>query len=100
MNLIWHLISIFMTVVKHTKRRRCPCLPSSHGLSIIRNLHQLGELPHQFLLKLSKKFGPVMLLKSTVIIVSPETEKQVLRDHDLHWCSSPSLVLDCLQKVI
>ncbi|CAH8279981.1 unnamed protein product [Arabidopsis lyrata] len=89
------LIVILLVAVKHTKRqlRRQP--PSPPGLPIIGNLHQLGELPHQSLWKLSKKYGPVMLLKlgrvPTVIVSSPETAKQVLKDYDLHCCSRPSL---------
>ncbi|XP_010451917.1 PREDICTED: cytochrome P450 71B10 [Camelina sativa] len=101
MTLLWYLsllflISILVVVaVKHTKRpwrQQPPCPP---GLPIIGNLHQLGELPHQSLWTLSKKYGPVMLLKlgrvSTVIVSSPETAKQVLKDYDLHCCSRPSL---------
>ncbi|EOA14908.1 hypothetical protein CARUB_v10028238mg [Capsella rubella] len=99
MTLFWFLsllflVSILLISVKHTKRpwRQPPCPP---GLPIIGNLHQLGELPHQSLWTLSKKYGPVMLLKlgsvSTVIVSSPETAKQVLKDYDLHCCSRPSL---------
>ncbi|ESQ42676.1 hypothetical protein EUTSA_v10013314mg [Eutrema salsugineum] len=99
MGVIWvlsllFLISILLAAVKHTKRwLRQP--PSPPGLPIIGNLHQLGELPHQSLWRLSKKYGPVMLLKlgrvSTVVVSSPQTAKQVLRDHDLHCCSRPSV---------
>nr|QWK52269.1 cytochrome P450 71B10-2 [Isatis tinctoria] len=86
------LISVLIAAVKHTKRRsRQP--PSPPGLPFIGNLHQLGEVPHQSLWKLSKKYGPVMLLKlgrvPTVVVSSPETAKQVLRDYDLHCCSRP-----------
>ncbi|KFK27280.1 hypothetical protein AALP_AA8G361500 [Arabis alpina] len=99
MPLIWlltllFLISILLVAVKQTKRRgrQPPCPP---GLPIIGNLHQLGELPHQSLCRLSNKYGPVMLLKlgtvSTVVVSSPETAKQALKDHDLHCCSRPSL---------
>nr|QWK52268.1 cytochrome P450 71B10-1 [Isatis tinctoria] len=88
------LISILIAAVKHTKRR-CRQPPSPPGLPIIGNLHQLGKLPHQSLWRLSKKYGPVMLLRlgrvPTVVVSSPETAKQVLKDHDLHCCSRPSV---------
>ncbi|VVB16127.1 unnamed protein product [Arabis nemorensis] len=100
MPLIWLLTLLFLISIlllgalKHTKRRgRQP--PCPRGLPIIGNLHQLGELPHQSLCRLSNKYGPVMLLKlgtvSTVIVSSPDTAKQVLKDHDLNCCSRPSV---------
>ncbi|WZZ34315.1 hypothetical protein YC2023_017716 [Brassica napus] len=69
-------------------RYRLPASTFSSWLTDHRD--QRGELPHQSLWKLLKKYGHVMLLKLTIIISSPETEKQVLRDHDLYCCSSPS----------
>lgn len=89
------LISILITAVKRTKQRGGRQPPSPPGLPFIGNLHQLGALPHQSLWELSKKYGPVMLVNlgrvSTVIVSSPETAKQVLRDHDLNCCSRPSV---------
>ncbi|KAF2611532.1 hypothetical protein F2Q70_00007886 [Brassica cretica] len=89
------LISILITAVKRTKQRGGRQPPSPPGLPFIGNLHQLGALPHQSLWELSKKYGPVMLVNlgrvPTVIVSSPETAKQVLRDHDLNCCSRPSV---------
>ncbi|CAN8248384.1 unnamed protein product [Cochlearia groenlandica] len=101
MALVWFLSLLFLiilillaaTAVKKTKRCRQP--PSPPGLPIIGNLNQLGELPHESIWKLSKKYGPVIKLQlgrvSTVIVSSSETAKQVLRDYDLYCCSRPSV---------
>ena len=95
---IWFLSLLFVTILllaafKRKKQQRRP--PSPPGLPIIGNLHQLGELPHQSLWKLSKEYGPVMFLKlgsiPTVVLSSSETAKQALKIHDLHCCSRPSL---------
>ncbi|XP_056861132.1 cytochrome P450 71B10-like [Raphanus sativus] len=88
------LIFILIAAVKRTKQRgRQP--PSPPGLPLIGHLHQLGILPHRSLWELSKKYGPVMLVKlgrvPTVVVSSPETARQVLRDHDLDCCSRPSV---------
>ncbi|VVB04116.1 unnamed protein product [Arabis nemorensis] len=90
------LICILLAFFNHKKRRKYyQQPPSPPGFPIIGNLHQLGELPHQSLWTLSKKYGPVMLLKlgsvPTVIVSSSETAKQALKIHDLHCCSRPGL---------
>nr|QWK52224.1 cytochrome P450 71B37-1 [Isatis tinctoria] len=95
---IWFLSVLFLTCLilatfERKKQQRGP--PSPPGFPIIGNLHQLGELPHQSLWRLSKKYGPVMFLKlgrvPTVVVSSSETAKQALKIHDLHCCSRPSL---------
>ncbi|XP_019102095.1 PREDICTED: cytochrome P450 71B36-like, partial [Camelina sativa] len=91
------LSCILLTAFKHKKQRQHDQQkpPSPPGFPIIGNLHQLGELPHQSLWKLSKTYGPVMLLKfgsiPTVVVSTSETAKQVLKVHDLHCCSRPTL---------
>ncbi|BAB02189.1 cytochrome P450 [Arabidopsis thaliana] len=95
LSLLFLVILLLLTAFKRAKRRQHRPIPSPPGFPIIGNLHQLGELPHQSLWKLSKKYGPVMLLNlgkvPTVILSSSETAKQALRDYDLHCCSRPSL---------
>ncbi|CAN7102133.1 unnamed protein product, partial [Brassica rapa subsp. narinosa] len=70
-----------------------PSEPSK--VSIIRNLHELGELPHQSLWRLSRKYGPVMHLKlgaiPTVVVSTPDTARQALKVFDLNCCSRPPL---------
>lgn len=69
--------------------------PSPPKLPVIGNFHQIGELPHQSLWQLSKKYGPVMLLKlgrvPLVVISSAEAARDVLKVHDLDCCSRPRL---------
>ncbi|KAG2701873.1 hypothetical protein I3760_06G064800 [Carya illinoinensis] len=73
------------------QKKRLP--PGPPTLPIIGNMHQLGELPHKTLSQLSKKYGPIMLLKfgsKTIInISSAEAARQVLKFHDLDCCSRP-----------
>ncbi|KAG2301964.1 hypothetical protein Bca4012_060297 [Brassica carinata] len=95
---IWFISVVFLTCLllaafKRKKKQRGP--PSPPGFPIIGNLHQLGDLPHQSLWRLSKQYGPVMFLKlgrvPTVVVSSSDTAKQALKIHDLHCCSRPSL---------
>ncbi|KAI3962239.1 hypothetical protein MKX01_030789 [Papaver californicum] len=65
--------------------------PGPPKLPIIGNLHQLTKQPHQALLKLSKIYGPVMLLQygrvPTVVISSVEAAEQVLKTFDVEFCN-------------
>ncbi|CAH8388214.1 unnamed protein product [Eruca vesicaria subsp. sativa] len=67
--------------------------PSPSSLPIIGNLHHLAGLPHRCFHNLSKKYGPVMLLRlgsvPVVIITSSEAAEAVLKTHDLECCSRP-----------
>ncbi|KFK33560.1 hypothetical protein AALP_AA5G029400 [Arabis alpina] len=95
LSLLFLIIFLILTAFKRSKRGQHRKPPSPPGFPIIGNLHQLGELPHQSLWKLSKEYGPVMLLKlgnvPTLILSSSETARQALRDHDLNCCTRPSL---------
>ncbi|WCJ36164.1 Cytochrome P450 71AP13 [Euphorbia peplus] len=97
----WLLASIVIALVlkfllkkKHqkTKLNLPPCPPK---LPIIGNLHQLGNMPHVSLFRLSHKYGPIMFLQigeiPTLVISSANLAKQVLKTHDLALSSRPQL---------
>ncbi|KAB2624817.1 cytochrome P450 71B36-like [Pyrus ussuriensis x Pyrus communis] len=75
-------------------QKQKPLPRSPPKLPLIGNLHQLGSSLHQSLWQLSKKYGPVMLLRlgciPTVIISSAEAAKDVLKTNNLYCCSRPS----------
>ncbi|KAF7848356.1 hypothetical protein BT93_L2065 [Corymbia citriodora subsp. variegata] len=88
------LLLLLLLSVKNYNKKNIP--PGPPSLPIIGNLHQLGHLPHQSLWKLSKQYGPVMLIRlgvmPTIVVSSPEAAKEVLKTHDLDCCSRPQLV--------
>ncbi|KAF2282240.1 hypothetical protein GH714_043881 [Hevea brasiliensis] len=88
-------VSILRLQKEEDKRRDKQLPPSPPKFPILGNLHQLGELLHQSYCQLSKKYGPVMLLKfgckPIVVVSSAEAAKEVLKDHDLACCSRPQL---------
>ncbi|KAM7269411.1 hypothetical protein ACFE04_024908 [Oxalis oulophora] len=91
--LVFPALLFLIIILKARDSKKCP--PGPPRLPVIGNLLQLGKLPHQSLWSLSKKYGPVMFLKlgriPLVVVSSPESAKQVLKTHDLHSCSRPSL---------
>ncbi|TXG56177.1 hypothetical protein EZV62_017490 [Acer yangbiense] len=97
---IWLLLLLipllfFLKKIMNLKGLKLQLPPSPPQLPIIGNLHQLGALPHQSFMKLSQKYGPVMLLKfgriPFVIISSAEAAREVLKVHDLDSCSRAQL---------
>ncbi|KAG4164536.1 hypothetical protein ERO13_A13G022750v2 [Gossypium hirsutum] len=76
----------------HHKNGRKPP-PGPAPLPIIGNLHMLGNLPHQTLHHLGKKYGPIMSIKlgyvPTIVVSSPEATELFLKVHDLGLAFAP-----------
>ncbi|KAF7848358.1 hypothetical protein BT93_L2067 [Corymbia citriodora subsp. variegata] len=90
------LFLLLLLSVKNSNNKKKNLPPGPPSLPIIGNFHQLGHLPHQSLWKLSRQYGPVMLIRlggaPTIVISSPEAAREVLKTHDLNCCSRPRLV--------
>ncbi|XP_024029884.1 cytochrome P450 71D11-like [Morus notabilis] len=68
--------------------------PGPWKLPVIGNLHQLmSSLPHHALRDLAKKYGPLMYIRTgqvpTLVVSSPESAKEVMRNHDASFASRP-----------
>lgn len=69
--------------------------PSPSKLPIIGNLHQLGNMPHLSLRRLTDKLGPIIHLTlgevQTVVVSSAKLAKEVMKTHDLALSSRPQI---------
>ncbi|GLJ22356.1 hypothetical protein SUGI_0420910 [Cryptomeria japonica] len=76
---------------KNTLGSRLP--PGPFAWPIIGNLNQLKRLPHRDLHALTKKYGPIMMLKlgyvPTVVVSSSAMAKEFLKTHDNVFASRP-----------
>ncbi|XP_076951876.1 cytochrome P450 76T24-like [Bidens hawaiensis] len=88
------MIPLLLTVfcVFTISRSRNPRLPPGpYPFPVIGNLLQLGNKPHRSLAALSKRYGPLMLLKlgsrTTLVISSPDMAKEFFHKHDQSFSS-------------
>ncbi|KAK2971482.1 hypothetical protein RJ640_020888 [Escallonia rubra] len=92
------LLPVFLLffVPKWRKSKGIRHLPGPPGLPFVGNLHQLDNSDLQrYLWQLSKKYGPIMSLRlgfvPALVISSAKMAKEVLKTHDLVFCSRPAL---------
>ncbi|KAI4303825.1 hypothetical protein MLD38_039414 [Melastoma candidum] len=80
----------FLAASTPASKRRPPSPPT---LPVIGNLHQIGTYAHRSLQSLSKRYGPVMLLRfgsALVLVVSSrEFAREVIKTHDLVLADRP-----------
>ncbi|GLJ31806.1 hypothetical protein SUGI_0639730 [Cryptomeria japonica] len=68
--------------------------PGPRPWPVVGNLHLLGNLPHQALTTLARKYGSIMFLRlgsvPTVVVSSPAMAKEFLKTHDLVFATRPN----------
>uniref|UniRef100_A0A0C9QQU3 TSA: Wollemia nobilis Ref_Wollemi_Transcript_13717_1676 transcribed RNA sequence n=1 Tax=Wollemia nobilis TaxID=56998 RepID=A0A0C9QQU3_9CONI len=68
--------------------------PGPRPWPVLGSLHLLGNLPHQYLANIAKKYGPLMFLRlgsiPTVVVSSPSMAKEFLKTHDLLFANRPN----------
>ncbi|XP_044969049.1 desmethyl-deoxy-podophyllotoxin synthase-like [Hordeum vulgare subsp. vulgare] len=88
------LCSLVLFHALGAKDTRAKLPPGPWNLPIVGSLHHLvGTLPHRALLRLSRRYGQVMLLRlgevPTVVISTPEAAMEVLKTKDLVFANRP-----------
>ncbi|XP_022766517.1 cytochrome P450 83B1-like [Durio zibethinus] len=89
---------LLFILLKHSKNGNILLPPSPPGLPLIGHLHMQmldNSAPHIFLWKLSQKYGSLMTLRygfrSILVVSSAKMVKEVMKTHDLDFCSRPTL---------
>ncbi|KHF97324.1 Cytochrome P450 [Gossypium arboreum] len=86
-------IYFFSSPNRNKNGRKLP--PGPAPLPIVGNIHMLGNLPHQSLHYLAKKYGPIMSIMlgkvPTIVVSSPEAAELFLKVHDVVFASRPKV---------
>ncbi|CAN0872315.1 Cytochrome P450 83B1 [Linum grandiflorum] len=90
------LVLLFL-LQKRTSLKNASFPPGPASLPLLGNLLQFdAAAPHRYLWRLSQTFGPLMSLRlgriPIVVVSSAEMAEQVMKTHDLTFCSRPSTV--------
>lgn len=95
---LWLIIPLMIIIIfipKKAQNNKNP--PGPTGLPLVGNMFQFDKSKAQiYLWSLSKKYGPLVFLKHgttpVLVVSSSEMAKEVLKTHDLSFCSRPPVV--------
>ncbi|ONK77223.1 uncharacterized protein A4U43_C02F4350 [Asparagus officinalis] len=90
------ILPFLLSSYKSRSKSKPNAPPGPRPLPIIGNLHQVGPIAHRSFYILSKTYGPLFRLNlgkvPALVISSPSVAQQVLKTHDLAFCSRPPLI--------